>query len=146
MRHRSEDNEISTALGNLPRHRPSEDFTTDLLARLDGRATASYRVNRKIVWTVATLLIVAIGFTIGMSDYRQNRPRPVEHQELEALRVEYDQLKTDVAGIRRSAANSPAVVYLGGNESFDLVIDLTELATYDATARSSRAVPANHRP
>lgn len=146
MTHWAEDSEISAALESLPRHRPSEKFTASLLTRIDTGTKVPSRFYRNIGWTVATLLIFAIGITLGSSSYRRSQRQAQELQQLEALRARYTQLKTDVAGLKRSAANSPAVVYLGGNESYDLVIDLTEPPSYGASAPPARTVPANHRP
>ena len=146
MTHWAEESEISAALESLPRHRPSEEFTAGLLTRIDTATKVPSRLNRNVVWTLAALLIVAIGITLGSSSYRHSQRQAQELQQLEALRARYTQLKTDVAGLKRSAANSPAVVYLGGNESYDLVIDLTEPASYGASARPARTAPANHRP
>ena len=146
MRSRIDYPDISQSLQQLPRHQPSDAFTQTLLARLEHRSTTLLPTRRQKAWLAGAILLVAGGLWGGSTWLDRHRQRLAHQQRVESLRHQYWQIRQDVDDLRRSAANSPAVVYLGGDETYDLVVDLADLATYEATTRSYRALPANLQP
>jgi hypothetical protein len=91
-------------------------------------------------------MAIAIGMGIGTA-VRDHQRQPLAYkQKVDAIRNQYHQIHTDVESLRREAANSPSVVYLGGNESYDLVLDLADLTAYESAARRAQARSANYQP
>lgn len=146
MRSRIDYPNIQHGLRRLPRHRPSDDFTETLLARLDNRSRRPLPSMPQRAWLAGSLLILAVGLWGGSEWLDLRRQRVAHEQRVQTIRNRYRQIRQEVDDLRRSAANSPAVVYLAGGDTYDLVLDLADLDPYETTTRSSRAVPANHQP
>ncbi len=123
---------VERLLRELPREKARLGFTPRLLARLDGldRAPAPGRVWRSRLATVAALVLLA-GSAAGLMHYErmeaQRAARQARAQQvLRELRAEHGQIKREL-----EALPAPPVVYLGGNEDMDLVVDLRRVHQTD---------------
>lgn len=137
-----EDQQLGRLLRDLPEERARPGFTTRVLARLDEPE------RRPIAWWprfalagIPAALLVA-GISIGLLG---SRPEPLSperaaeaRQILEELRAEQERLEQDFQTLRGTEDGD--VIYLGGNEEIDLVVDLSNVPEGDGT------VPAAYRP
>jgi hypothetical protein len=141
---------LAAALRALPRESAGEGFTARVLARLD-RAPAPGRRPPLAVAAAATLASLGLGALVWAllssgqlagPPYRPG-PEPTRRARLEALETERARLAVELEEIRRLAAEPAPVLYLGGDDEVDLVLDLAGLA--EARDRG-RPLPADYRP
>jgi hypothetical protein len=127
---------LAAALRALPRETAGAGFTARTLARLDRAPAAARRLPPLAVAAAASLAslglgalvwaLVASGQVAGLPD----RPgsEPPRRARLEALETERALLAAELEEIRRLAAEPTPVLYLGGDDEIDLVLDLGRLA------------------
>ena len=116
-----EDHRLGDLLRELPREQARPGFTARVLLRLD---TAPER-RRSIPiprLALATVLTVVLAITAGvLIDARRDALANARaEQALAEIRAEHARLEREV----RELSDQPSVVYLGGNEDVDLVLDL----------------------
>lgn len=120
-----------TLLRDLPPERARPGFTGRVLAALDERPAAPVWRRPRLVFAAAALL--AVTTSVGIVQVTQVRAereaadRAEARRLLRELRSEHDDLKHDFETL-----STPPVVYVGGNEQVDLVVDLSRVqgATY----------------
>jgi hypothetical protein len=125
-----EDQHLGRLLRELPREKARQGFTTRVLARLD--AAPAPRVwwrQRLATALIATLALSAS--TAGLVHYEhreaQRAARVARAQQLlRELRAEHGQIKRELESLP-----APPVMYLGGNEDMDLVVDLRQVREAD---------------
>lgn len=128
---------LGDALRALPRHRPGDGFTGRVLDRLGETAPAgtARRVSAALRLAAAALLagvgllgVLAAGRVLPGAG---PAPAPAEARR-EALEAERAHLEAELAELRRLTTelerDSAPVLYLGGDEEVDLVLDLGRLA------------------
>ncbi len=113
-----EDNGLNRLLGELPRENAREGFTTRVLARLDDRPTGWMRP--RLVF--ATAALVAVMASAGVLQYRADQRQEEARRMLRELRSEHESLKHEFESL-----SAPPVVYVGGDEKVDLVVDLSRV-------------------
>lgn len=117
-----EDHRLGDLLHELPREQARPGFTARVLHRLDAperRQLIPWRVPRLALATVLTLvLMITAGVLINAR--RDALANARAEQALAEIRAEHARLEREV----RDLSQSPSVVYLGGNEDVDLVLDL----------------------
>lgn len=127
------DQQLSEILRSLPKERAGGDFTAELLARLEASPPAtSSRWSRHRVVLAACLCLALLGGIVGAwhwqrVDVQRVDARRQARAELEELRGEQRALERELAELVALTRSEP-VVYLGGSEEVDLVIDLGNLA------------------
>lgn len=112
--------ELRSLLRSLPRERASEGFTDEVLNRLDVAKRPIYRQPRFAM--VAGLVLLVAGW-FGAGRWQDAREAEQTRQRIQALRTELEQLQNGVTLLRDLAP----VLYLGGDEDVDLVIDMRHL-------------------
>lgn len=126
---------ILRALRELPRETASPGFT----ARVAGRAgSADFedretpRLSRAVFAAAAVLVLVS-----GVAAWRleQERRRESWLDQVQAMQLESARLQRDLVELR--AAETPPILYLGGDDRVDLFLDLAE------GARAAGAQPAS---
>jgi hypothetical protein len=133
------DDPVLRALADLPRLEASPGFTTRVVARAAAPAPAAGRA-RVLRLATAAALVLAVILAAGLPAWRQARLRGEQRARVEALQQERRALERELQALRRLAAEHSSVVYLGGDESVDLVLDLESLAGRAPQA----AVPAGY--
>lgn len=123
------DEELRSLLRSLPRERASEGFTGEVLGRLDVAKRPIYRQPR---YALAAGLVLVVAGWFGASHWQDVRKAEQTRQRIQALRAELEQLQNGVTLLRDLAP----VLYLGGDEDVDLVIDMRHLV------RDERGEPA----
>ena len=113
------DGELDRLLSGLPRQSASAGFTGRVLASLD--APARRGVGRR--WPLAAAAAAALAAGIWLLP-RTAPPPPLA--EAAALREEHRLMMEELESLKTSLRQSQAapVLYLGGNEHLDLVLDL----------------------
>lgn len=132
-----EDHSLGRLLRELPRETARPGFTQRVLARLDepAKIAASPRVWRLRLAVAATALLAVA--SAGLVRYEQSRKaeRAAEaRQALQEIRAEHDRLEQELR-----ALSEPPVIYLGGDERLDLVVDPNRIPAQDGPA------PATYR-
>jgi hypothetical protein len=125
-----EDQPVGRLLRELPRERASDGFTARVLNRLDhpDDGAPARRAPARLRWAAVTAaaLLLSIGSFLEWRDQRQTaallEDATEARQLLEELRVEHDRLSRDLRSLEDPDA--PEVIYLGGDETMDLVVDL----------------------
>ena len=118
-----EDHDVGALLRELPRERARGGFTARVLARLDAPEPRIWRQPRLVVATAALAAVVASAGILQVHAGRQEALRTAEARRvLQELRSEHDSLKQELQSLSR-----PPVVYVGGDEEVDLVVDLSRV-------------------
>ena len=111
-------------LRELPRERAREGFTARVLASLDSSPEPKvWRQPRLVFATAALAAVVASAGILQVHAGRQEALRTAEARRvLRELRSEHDSLKQELQTL-----SQPPVVYVGGDEEVDLVVDLSRV-------------------
>jgi hypothetical protein len=118
-----EDHRIGDLLRELPRERARSGFTVRVLERLDaggaGRPTLLWR--SVAVFAAAAFAAVAIpaGILMDRAADRKGVQAAEARQILEEIRAEHSRIEAELEGLAE-----PPVLYLGGDENVDFVLDL----------------------
>jgi hypothetical protein len=114
---------LSTSLRSLDEPRASDGFTERVLEGLDQRLRrrARLRATALAAASVALVTLVALGAVL--------RPRSADLARARAdeIRREHTLLLEELEELKRSRDLTPAVLYLGGEDDYDLVLDLNPL-------------------
>ena len=138
MNHR-QPSDISTGdLSRLPRIRASEGFTDRVLTALESRGRENSWSHTRLAWVGAAVLALAVLIGSGFIYQRQRAADLAYQHQLEELRSRYEQLLDEVVAIRQEAATPNTRLYLGGDESLDLMLDLIQLSSYSQNGRQER--------
>jgi hypothetical protein len=115
--------DLRAALRSLPAAVPGPAFTVRVLARLDRpRRTRPRPVP---AWVAAGLTVaVLVGGLWGVAAGRDAWQR---QQRRAALRAESKALARELAALRAEATKPAPLLYIGGNEQVDVVLDLSKL-------------------
>ena len=134
---------LDRLLGELPRETAGPYFTARVLARLDEpRPTERRRPFgfpaipiAAALGLAALLAVTAFGPHAGSGDGRGELASRDEARRLLAeIRAEHERLATDLAALREERSAGERVVYLGGDEKIDLMVDLARVRDLPAGA------------
>ncbi len=128
---------LERALRALPREGASTDFTDRVLRGLATRGPARRPALRWSLAAAATALVLLAGL-LGLS--QRQREQGALATRAQQLREEHRQLQDELTALRQVVDENPSVIYLGGNESVDLVFDLAPVASRPEAGRARPAV------
>jgi len=135
LNHRQTPLPLTEDLSRLPRIRASEGFTARVLTAVESRDRGGSASHARLVWVGATALMLVLLAGSGFMYQRQRAADLAYQHQLEELRSRYEQLLDEVVAIRQEAATPDTRLYLGGDESLDLMLDLNQLSTYSQNGR-----------
>ncbi len=127
---------LDEVLNTIPAERARPDFTRQVLARLDapeGREASRWASLFAPRWLLATASAAVLALALGAMWRHEATPRnPLPPTEAEAalseIRAEHARLRQELESLTGHASNpDQGVVYLGGNENVDLVVDLGQV-------------------
>lgn len=122
-----EDHRLGDLLRELPREQARPGFTARVLERLDSPKRIA-RPQRPFQFALAgaaamAAIVTAIGTGVLM-DHRAESIKAAEaRQMLQEIRAEHGRLEQEIQEL-----SEPPVVYIGGNEDVDLVLDLGKVS------------------
>lgn len=124
-----EDHRLGDLLRELPREQARPGFTARVLERMDRpeKAPETSRPRRpfRLALAGATAMALVTSISAGiLMDRRAESIKAAEaRQMLQEIRAEHGRLEQEV-----QALSQPPVVYIGGNEDVDLVLDLGKVS------------------
>ena len=113
-----EDHRLGDLLRELPREQARPGFTARVLHRLD--APARRRSMPRLALATALTAVLAVTAGLLIDARRDALANARAERALAEIRAEHARLEREV----RELSDPPSVVYLGGNEDVDLVLDL----------------------
>lgn len=119
-----EDHRLGDLLRELPREQARPGFTARVLERLDSTERAPRRPFR-LALAGATAMAILTTISAGvLMDRRAESIQAAEAQRmLQEIRAEHGRLEQEIHEL-----SQPPVVYIGGNEDVDLVLDLGKVS------------------
>lgn len=125
---------VGRALRRLPSAEAADGFTAGVLARIDPAAAARGRTRaRRTASALAALIATGALAGAGVRHANVERAREARLAEIDAER---ERLARELDEIRRLSRAPLPVVYLGGDEEVDLVIDPRALSRRAALTAS----------
>ena len=121
------DDKLRSALKSLPRERAGAGFTAGVLGRLEERqrpAAAFRGAGRWPLLAAAAVLLLAV--TLGAREWWHFHQQQQATARLAGMEQERQVLVAELAELRRQVAGAQPVVYLGGSNELDLVVDLAQ--------------------
>jgi len=113
-----EDNRLGDLLRELPREHARPGFTARVLNRLE--APSRRPAVPRLAMAGALAAVLAVGGSLLVDARREAIETAEARQALQQIRAEHQRLAQEVQDL----SAQPPVVYLGGNEKVDLVLDL----------------------
>ena len=117
-----EDHRLGDLLRELPREHARPDFTARVLERLESAAPAPRPTARLALAMTAAVVVAAVstGILIDRQTASREAIEAAQAQRIvQDLRAEHGRLQRELREM-----SQPGVVYIGGNEDVDLVLDL----------------------
>lgn len=118
-----EDHRIGELLRELPRERARSGFTVRVLERLDAGEAGRPALHWRPVAAFAAAALAAVAIPAGILMDRTADRKAIQAAEarqiLEEIRAEHSRLAAELEGLAE-----PPVLYLGGDENVDFVLDL----------------------
>jgi hypothetical protein len=128
-----EDDRLTELLCELPREQARPGFTARVLERLDADPRSASRWSFRLALATAAAGLAAVAISAGvLTDWRargREGRQAQAQQALQEIRAEHGRLEQEL----REMTESP-VVYLGGDENVDLVLDLGKVRNAEAVA------------
>lgn len=117
-----EDHDLGQLLRELPRESARDGFTSRVMARLDARPEPWAWRQPRVVFAAAALAatVASAGFLQIRADRRAELRAAEARKLLQELRSEHESLKQELREL-----SGPPVVYVGGDEKVDLVVDFS---------------------
>jgi len=116
---------LDELLQGLPRVQVSDGFTGRVLAGLEGRPRRTAGPGT-VGWAVAAALLVGALLVGGLQVERQHAAGERATRAAQ-LRSEHQSLQQDLTRLRSLAEEERPVMYLGGTDQIDLVLDLASV-------------------
>lgn len=130
-------------LRRLPKEWASEDFTETVLRRAERMVTArrepawaAWRGHRWAFLVGALALVLAVVLSSwGLRAHSRNEKRRAALAELEQIRKDQRVVARQIARLGKSP--EPTIVYLGGDQDHDFVVDVSRLVEWAREAKKS---------
>lgn len=119
--------QITELLRELPSEQARPGFTARVLERLDAAPRArAPRLGFRFALATAAVVLAAVAIPAGMV-IQKSRDANQARQALQEIRAEHGRLEQELREM-----TEPPVVYLGGDENVDLVLDLGKMRNAEA--------------
>jgi hypothetical protein len=111
---------IRNLLSSLPREQASDDFTDRVMNCLENVKQPIYLEHRFALAAVVLLIVVA-GY--GLRQWQSSVEERETEARIQSIKTQVQQLQNDIRLLRSLAP----VLYLGGTENVDFVLDMRQL-------------------
>ena len=155
------DDRLRDVLRRLPRPHASSDFTERVMQRLDGPPRRSPLGRPAIGMTVAAAVLATVALVLGVvartevpttgtvpadqvADGTSAGEAGAKAARLRELRREHEALMRDLQALREQSRSPSPLLYLGGTDQLDVVVDLGRVGRTQSDD-SSLARPASHQ-
>jgi len=116
----SEEN-LGNLLRSLPREKASEGFTDRIMSRLEeGRRPIVFQPR----FALAVSIVLVVAAWVGADRWLAVQQEEQTNQRIHTLKTEIENIQDDIRLLR----DLVPVLYLGGNEDVDFVLDLGKAA------------------
>jgi len=136
-----DDQQLREILKSTPRTRAPEGFTRQTILRLADKQPKGRTWRRLALVAAACALLVGLAVPAGL-ELSRRADQAQARDELERLRDDHDKLQRQLAALRASQEKEPELLYLGGTDSADYVVDLRQLARPPVEAQGARPDPS----
>lgn len=130
---------LREALRALPREAARPGFRARTLARLEAERRPASARFRQLAWASALAAAVVVPFWLT----ERAGERAARQRALAELRQEQQELAAELAALKQQSLEPPGIVYLGGNEETDLVVDVVRLGREQQLAHAEPATFRN---
>lgn len=153
------DRRLDAAFKALPREKARPGFRDEVLRRAQAAGSPSEAVNAaggKVVpfrgrslrqqaplWLSVAAALIALA--LGAREWQHRHEQQESMRRIAELRAQYDQLADTVRQLRDESAAARPVVYLGGSEQVDLVLDLQHLAEGPPDPNAAKVDPEDQK-
>ncbi|MEE8368654.1 MAG: hypothetical protein V3S30_10100 [Thermoanaerobaculia bacterium] len=141
--------EIADLLSSLPRESPGEPFTIRAMAAYDQRQDRRWAptTTARWSWSAAAVLLLVLGFVAGSRFSSEHPESNTQLTQSQSLLARHRALEEELSRIRELNAQTAPVLYLGGEENYDLVFDLSTLINRELHREAQPAAvrPASHQ-
>ncbi|MDH3283207.1 MAG: hypothetical protein OEQ13_00560 [Acidobacteriota bacterium] len=141
---------LDRAVRELPREKASPDFTRKVMERVRHEDARRPVVTRRVLLAAAAAIVIALTVPTALKLFAgrggavaSGDPGAERRASIEELLREQQRLASDLASVRDSMEKDSSTIYLGGDDSVDLVLDLGQVARrrYGDTLSGSRGTP-----
>jgi hypothetical protein len=123
-----EDQHLERLLKELPQEQARPGFTARVLARLDTAPPARVRWQPRLTAVVAVAVALTAGLVYNSRLEAEKAAKRVRAERiLRELRAEHGRIKKELEAL----PEEPPVLYLGGDEKMDLVVNLRTVPRTD---------------
>ena len=136
------DDELQQAMQGLKSLHASPGFTDRLLERLDSRKAQRAR-RRRLGISGAAIGVLALLATLTVNESTTTPTAAELAIEARQLREEHDRLRSDLEDLSARARDAAPVLYLGGDDDLDLVLDLAPIVGQSAPAAATASDTLN---
>jgi hypothetical protein len=137
------DGKLQRALQDLHGVHASPGFTDRVLEGL-ARRKAKRRLRNQLTLSAATAAVLAL--MVGALFVNQSGGGLTSEEiarEARLLQQEHAQIRSDLEALSASAREAAPVLYLGGDDDFDLVLDLAPIIAQSAPSATAATSTAN---
>ncbi len=156
MNPRPDDRQIDRLLAGLPRQAASPGFAGRVVAALEESARPRRSRSWLLAGVLATVLAAAGLWLTPRAPSPRDRPDDLRQADTGLMLEEHRRLTEELESLKtRLRATEPPLLYLGGDEGLDLVLDLTPVLQPAAAgarrggirpAEPSSPLPASRQP
>ena len=114
-----EDHRLGDLLRELPREQARPGFTARVVNRLDAPERRRWFPLPRLALATALTVVLAVAAGVLIDARRDALESARAEQALAEIRAEHARLEREVRDL-----SQPSIIYLGGNEDVDLVLDL----------------------
>lgn len=112
----------------------SEGFTGRVVAALKHRRRRRYR-RRQLALGAAAILLLTVLFAPLARERSTSEDPDALASEADSLRQEYKKIQAELEALEARAEREAPIIYLGGDDDVDLVLDLASFMTQPAATR-----------
>jgi hypothetical protein len=137
------DGKLDKLLSELPREQTCQKFTEQVLFRLEDQKRHGQYPRRIVLGLAVTLAILALFTAVFVWSWQESKKDEIREQ-IVALRAETQELRAALSDIQMRNSQVQPVLYLGGNEKIDYVLDMQKYLRSRKTDSKRRIIPANY--